>query len=117
MHELYQKLARLAVRRGVNVQKGQPLIIRADVRDHVFIEMLVKEAYEAGAGSVSVDWKDQTLNRMDYEYQTAAPGSTRGRRTGRRNMPVIYPSFPTRRIPCRVSIRASAMPTRQPIWK
>jgi aminopeptidase len=71
MHELYQKLARLAVRRGVNVQKGQPLIIRADVRDHVFIEMLVKEAYEAGALSVSVDWKDQTLNRMDYEYQTA----------------------------------------------
>ena len=71
MNELYQKLARLAIRRGVNVQKDQPLIIRADVRDHAFVEMLVKEAYEAGALSVSVDWKDQKLNRMDYEYQTA----------------------------------------------
>ena len=71
MNELYQKLARLAIRRGVNVQKDQPLIIRADVRDHTFVEMLVKEAYEAGALSVSVDWKDQKLNRMDYEYQTA----------------------------------------------
>ena len=68
--KLYEKLARLAVRRGVNVQPGQPLVIRADVRDHLFIEMCVKEAYEAGAGSVSVDWRSQPVTKMDYTYQT-----------------------------------------------
>lgn len=71
MNELYQSLARLTVRHGVNVQKGQPLIIRADVRDSEFVHLCAREAYEAGAASVSVDWKDQKLTRMDYEYQTA----------------------------------------------
>ena len=68
--KLYEKLAKLAVRRGVNVQKGQPLVVRADVRDHAFIEMIVKEAYEAGAGSVTVDWRDQAVTKMDYTYQS-----------------------------------------------
>lgn len=70
MNEMYEKLARLAVRRGVNVQPGQPLIIRADVRDHAFAELCAREAYEAGAASVSVDWKDRKLFRMDYEWQS-----------------------------------------------
>lgn len=71
MNELYSSLARLAVRHGVNVQKGQPLVIRADVRDREFAELCAREAYEAGASRVSVDWKDQKLTRMDYEYQSA----------------------------------------------
>lgn len=66
----YEKLAKLAVRKGVNVQKGQPLVIGACVRDAAFVRLLVKEAYEAGASMVSINWSDVALTRMDYEYQS-----------------------------------------------
>lgn len=68
--KMYEKLAELAVRRGVNVQKGQPLIIRAAVRDAEFVRMVVRKAYEAGAKSVTVDWTDQELSRMNFDYQS-----------------------------------------------
>jgi aminopeptidase len=67
---LYRKLAKLAVRRGVNVQKGQPLVITASVRDHAFVQMCVKEAYEAGASYVDVEWQDQEIRKLDYAYQS-----------------------------------------------
>ena len=70
MNRLYEKLAVLAVRRGVNVQKGQKLVIRSDVRDQAFAQLCAEEAYKAGAGSVEIDWRDQTLKRLDLEYQT-----------------------------------------------
>jgi aminopeptidase len=67
---MYQKMARLAVRRGVNVQKGQPLVITASVRDHAFVERCVKEGYEAGASYVDVEWMDQKIRKLDYQYQS-----------------------------------------------
>lgn len=67
---LLEKYARLAVRRGVNVQKGQPLVIRAGVDGAEFVRMCVKEAYLAGASTVTVDWRDDELTRCKYEYQT-----------------------------------------------
>lgn len=68
--ELYEKLARLAVRKGVNVQKGQPLVINASIKDLDFVKMCVKEAYEAGAKTVNVDWFDEDLIKMKYNYQS-----------------------------------------------
>ena len=68
--KLMEKYARLAVRSGVNVQKGQPVNIQAEVRDYEFVRLVVKEAYEAGASKVLVDWKDEEINLMDYEYCT-----------------------------------------------
>ncbi len=69
---MYEKMAKLAVRRGVNVQKGQPLVITASVKDHVFVELCVKEAYEAGASYVDIDWHDQNIEKMDFTYQSIA---------------------------------------------
>ena len=68
--KMYEKMAELAVRRGVNIQKGQPLVLSADVRDAAFVRVCVRKAYEAGAGSVTVNWLDEELTKMDYEYQT-----------------------------------------------
>ncbi|MBQ6654791.1 MAG: aminopeptidase [Erysipelotrichaceae bacterium] len=65
--ELLRKYARLAVCSGVNVQKGQLLVISAQVRDHHFVELCVEEAYKAGAGEVTVNWSDENITRMDYE--------------------------------------------------
>lgn len=67
---LLKKYASLAVRTGINIEKGQLLVIRASVKDHEFVELCVKEAYEAGAGKVSVVWNDENISHMSYEYET-----------------------------------------------
>ena len=65
-----RKYAQLAVKMGVNVQKGQLLVIKADVRDHEFVNLCVEEAYKAGAGEVSVDWSSEHTTKWSYEYMT-----------------------------------------------
>lgn len=67
---ILRKYAKLAVRMGVNVQKGQLLIIGADVRDHEFVNLCVEEAYKAGAGQVSVNWGSEHDTKWTYEYMT-----------------------------------------------
>lgn len=62
-----QKYARLAVRMGVNVQPGQLMVINASVTDYAFVRMCVKEAYEAGAGEVQVNWSDEQISLMTYQ--------------------------------------------------
>ncbi len=68
--EMKNKYAKLLVRKGVNIQEGQPLSIRANVRDAEFVRLCVKEAYEAGASYVEVNWSDDIINKLDYENQT-----------------------------------------------
>lgn len=65
---LLTKFAQLAVRIGVNIQKGQPLYIKGPVEAYEFIRLCVKEAYEAGASEVFVDYNDGVRIRLDYEY-------------------------------------------------
>lgn len=67
---LLKKYASLAIRTGINIEKGQLLVIRASVKDHEFVELCVKETYEAGAGKVSVVWNDENISHMSYEYET-----------------------------------------------
>ncbi len=67
---MYDKLAELLVKKGVNVQKDQPVIVNASVRDADFVEKVVKYAYEAGAKYVSVEWGDSKISKMAYQYQS-----------------------------------------------
>ena len=68
---LLEKYARLAVRKGVNVQKGQPLVIRASVQDYEFIRLCVKEAYKAGSGKVTINWNDEEISKSEYSALTS----------------------------------------------
>ena len=68
--KMYDKLAELLVKKGVNVQKDQPVIINASVRDADFVEKVVRYAYEAGAKYVSVEWGDSKISKMAYQYQS-----------------------------------------------
>ena len=69
--KMYDKLAELVVKKGVNVQKNQPVIINANIQDAAFVKKVVKCAYENGAKYVSVEWNDLDLTKMAYQYQTA----------------------------------------------
>lgn len=59
--------AQLAVEVGVNIQKGQHVVINAstDVRD--LVRLLAKHSYEKGAKNVTVNWQDDELSRLKYE--------------------------------------------------
>ncbi len=67
--KMYDKLAELVVKKGVNVQKDQPVVINANIQDAAFVKKVVKNAYEAGARYVSVEWRDNDLTKMAYQYQ------------------------------------------------
>ncbi len=65
-----QKYARLIARKGVNVQKGQEVIVRCDLDQPEFVKMVVEECYKAGASSVTVDWSYQPLTKVNYRYRS-----------------------------------------------
>ena len=65
-----KQFARLAVRRGVNVQPGQEMVIGANVRDYEFVRLCMEEAYAAGAKHVSVRWRDDVSERIVYENES-----------------------------------------------
>ena len=63
-----EKYAKLAVVTGVNIQKGQLLVINASVDCAWYVRKVVKAAYEAGAGEVVVQWNDAMTDKLRYEY-------------------------------------------------
>lgn len=62
--------ADLAVRVGVNIQKGQYLLINTSTETLQFTRLVVKKAYEAGAGRVQVNLTDPTFERAFFENVT-----------------------------------------------
>ena len=61
--------AQLIVRFGVNVQKGQEVVIYAELDQPEFVQMVVEEAYKAKAKKVSVEWSYQPLEKVHVRYQ------------------------------------------------
>lgn len=59
--------AKLTVEVGINLQKGQPLVISAPVEGADFVRLLAKNAYENGASDVFINWNDDTLTKLKYE--------------------------------------------------
>ncbi len=62
------KYAELAVRNGVNVQKGQDLVIIAPLEAAEFVRRAAKNAYEAGAKRVHFRWSDDELTHIHFKY-------------------------------------------------
>jgi len=63
-----RKYAKLIATCGVNVQKGQEVIITAELDQPEFIAMVVDECYKRGASKVSVDWSYQPLTKYHVRY-------------------------------------------------
>lgn len=63
-----QNYARLIARKGVNVQKNQDVVIRADLDQPEFVKMVAEECYKAGARLVSVDWSYQPMAKVTYRH-------------------------------------------------
>ena len=71
-----REYARLIVRKGINVQKGQEVIISAGLDQPEFVQMVVEEAYKAKAKKVTVEWSYQPLTKTHVRYQSLKTMST-----------------------------------------
>ena len=65
-----REYAKLIVRCGINVQKGQDVIIRAQLDQPEFVQMVVEECYKAKAREVTVQWDYQPLNKIHTRYKS-----------------------------------------------
>ena len=71
-----REYARLIVRCGVNVQKGQEVMIYAGLDQPEFVQMGVEEAYKAKAKKVIVEWAYQPLEKLAVRHQSLKTLST-----------------------------------------
>lgn len=65
--ENLREYAALIVRTGINIQRGQEMVLRCPVESYAFGRMLIEEAYKAGAKEVIVHWKDDTERRLWFD--------------------------------------------------
>ena len=67
---LLKEYARLIVRCGVNVQKGQEVMVYAGLDQPEFVKLVVEEAYKAKASKVIVEWNYDPLAKIHVRYQS-----------------------------------------------
>lgn len=67
---LLREYAKLIVRCGANVQKGQEVMIYAELDQPEFVQMVAEEAYKAKAKKVIVEWSYQPLSKVHVRYQS-----------------------------------------------
>ena len=65
-----REYAKLIVRCGINVQKGQDVLVFADLDQPEFVKLVVEEAYKAKARQVTVHWNYQPLDKIHVRYQS-----------------------------------------------
>ena len=61
-----EKYARLLIEVGLNVQKGQDLIISCPIECAPFARMCADAAYDVGCREVTMNWVDEYLTRQKY---------------------------------------------------
>lgn len=63
--------AELSVKVGVNLQKGQELVIRSPIECAEIARYLAEAGYKAGAKLVIIDYNDEKMARISYDYASA----------------------------------------------
>lgn len=66
-----REYARLLVKCGVAIKKGDPVIINCGLDQPEFIKMLVEECYRAKASRVIVDWSYMPLTKVHVNNRSA----------------------------------------------
>ena len=56
--------AHLIVKKGLNLDKGQSVILTANLEQLDFVRTVIKECYLAGAGRVVVNWLDMEIDKI-----------------------------------------------------
>lgn len=70
MEQTLKRYAELIIKVGVNLQKGEDLVINATTDSAFFTRFVAEKGYEAGAKSVTVLWSDEPLNKMKIQNES-----------------------------------------------
>lgn len=65
---LIKSYAELIVKAGGAIQKGQEVVIRAQVELEDFVEVVARECYKQGASRVVYEWQSSKLSRLEAKY-------------------------------------------------
>lgn len=71
-----RKYAQLIAKVGVNVQKGQEVVIQAGLDQPEFVQMVAEECYKLKAKKVVVDWTYAPMTKLGVRYQSFTTLST-----------------------------------------
>lgn len=71
-----RKYAHLLANAGLHIQKGQEVIIQAELDQPEFVKMVVEECYRAGAKDVRVEWSYQPLAKVNVRHRSEKVLST-----------------------------------------
>lgn len=69
-NDLLLKYAKLAVKKGVNIQKDQLLVINSPIDCSDFARIIAEEAYKCGASDVVINYNDEKFNRIRFLNST-----------------------------------------------
>ncbi len=69
--EKLSNYASLLIHVGVNLQKGQRLLLRAPITAAPLVRKVVAEAYKQGSPFVDVHWDDEELTKLRFEHAPA----------------------------------------------
>lgn len=71
--KIYKKIASIAVDIGINLQKGQDVILYISTRQEELAKYIVLACYQKGARKVTVEWKNQAISKLNYIHQGIKP--------------------------------------------
>lgn len=69
----YKKMADLAVKTGINLQKGQDVVLYISTRQDAFARFIVLACYKYGARKVTVEWSNEAITKLNYRHQGIKP--------------------------------------------
>lgn len=67
---ILRKYAKLAAKVGVNIQKGQDVIVVASVDQELLASYIVEECYKLGARQVIVDWSSDLVTKLQLQKES-----------------------------------------------
>ena len=67
--KILEEYADLIVKKGLNLEKDQEVLITAEPENAPFTRMVVEKCYQAGASRVIVDFRDMVCGKLDQLYQ------------------------------------------------
>ena len=70
LDEKLKRYAELVVKVGCALKEGQEFYVSADVSQVQLVRHVVRCAYESGASNVHVQWADEVVGRMNYDYKS-----------------------------------------------
>jgi aminopeptidase len=67
---LLEKYAKLTILIGAGLKKGQEVILNTSVECNEFNRELVKQCYQYGAKNIHIEYRDDYINKLNYQNQS-----------------------------------------------